>query len=186
MTANAPHPEIRPPSPWVIRFAPLVSAGGAVLDVACGAGRHAVFMAGRGHPVTAVDRDISAVPQAPGIEIVEADLESGAPWPFEGRSFDGIVATNYLYRPLLPVLIEALAPGGVLIYETFAVGNEAYGRPRNPDFLLRDGELLDTVASRLRVVAYEAGYTETPAPSVVQRISAVSADRTDQAIPPPA
>jgi SAM-dependent methyltransferase len=150
----------RQPSPWVTRFAGLVPSGGPVLDVACGGGRHTRLFLDRGHPVTAVDADISRVADLADearAEIVEADLENGAPWPFTGRSFAGIVVTNYLYRPLFPVLMASLATGGVLIYETFALGNERFGKPRNPDHLLRPGELLDAVHGVLQVVAYEFG-----------------------------
>lgn len=163
-----------PPSAWVERFAPLVPAGGPVLDLACGAGRHAALFTRLGHRVTALDRDVSRLSAESAAEIIEADIEGGEPCPLPGRGFDGIVVTNYLYRPLFPALIEALNPGGVLIYETFAAGNEKFGRPRNPDFLLRDGELLDVVAGKLRVVAYEAGIVEHPQPAAVQRIAAVA------------
>ena len=116
---------------------------------------------------------------------MEADLEGDAPWPMPGRLFDAVVITNYLYRPLIPVLIDSLAVGGILIYETFAIGNERLGRPRNPDFLLRDGELLDAVTGRLSVVAYESGEVAIPAPAIVQRIAAVSRGDGIPVIPPP-
>lgn len=173
-------PDRRPPSRWVERFATLVPPSGNVLDIACGAGRHARLFAGRGHAVTAIDRDIAAVRGVPGVEAIEVDLETGIPLPLSaalpGRKFDGIVVTNYLYRPLFADMISVLASGGVLVYETFGVGNEQYGRPRNPDFLLRDGELLDIVGSELSVIAYEAGYTDSPSPAVIQRIAAVRGD----------
>lgn len=179
-----------PPSAWVCRFAPLVAAGGTVLDIACGSGRHTALFAERGYRITAVDRDVSRIAQRAGVEIVEADLEGDAPWPFPGRPFDGIVATNYLHRPLMPRLIDSLAPGGALIYETFAAGNERLGRPRNPDFLLRDGELLDMIAGKLSVVAYEAGMVDRPASAVIQRIAAIAPGRqpaeNPPVIPPPA
>lgn len=161
------------PSAWVVRFAALIAPGGACLDLACGGGRHARLLAGRGHPVTAVDRDadaIAALRAVPGVEAVTADLEGG-PWPLASRQFAAVVVANYLHRPLFPAILGALAPDGVLIYETFAAGNERFGRPRNPDFLLRRGELLDLVRGRLTVVAYEHGVTDQPA--VVQRICAV-------------
>ncbi len=170
MATGHPYPERA--SPWVQRFAGLVPAGGEVLDVACGGGRHARLFAERGHPVVALDRDVSCVPTLPEIEALRADLEDGSPWPLPGRRFAAVVVTNYLWRPLLPTLVEAVAPGGVLIYETFASGNERFGRPRNPDFLLRPGELLELVRGRLSVVAYESGITAQPA--VVQRICAVN------------
>lgn len=164
-----------PVSPWVRRFAGLVPAGQAVLDVACGHGRHTRFFRGRRHPVTAVDLDISGLEDLAGdafVQRVQADLEEG-PWPFEERSFGGVVVTNYLYRPLLPRLVAAVAPGGALIYETFSRGNERVGRPRNPDFLLAPGELYQAVALALQVVAYEQGHERAPRPAVRQRIAAV-------------
>src|SRR5688500_18521053 len=128
------------PSPWVERFAGLVPAGGPVLDLACGGGRHTGLVLSRGHPVTAVDRDASGLGDLgadPGLEVVEADLEDGGPvftgeGPLAGRAFAGVVVTNYLWRPLLPGLVAAVAPGGALLYETFAAGNERFGRPTNP------------------------------------------------------
>ncbi|MDB5804172.1 MAG: h16 [Betaproteobacteria bacterium] len=163
-------------SPWVERFAPLIRPGGRVLDLACGSGRHARHLAGRGYQVEAVDRDAEALLGLTGnaaITVRHADLEGGA-WPYTDGMFDGVVVTNYLFRPLLPLIAAALAPGGVLIYETFALGNESYGRPANPDFLLAPGELLALArAAQLRVVAYEDGYTEIPKPAMVQRIAAV-------------
>ncbi len=174
--ASLPHTSETAPSPWVVRFAPLVAPGGAVLDIACGAGRHTRLFHARGHPVTGLDRDTSrltGVEDSAQVEVVEADLESGA-WPVAGRAFAAVVVVNYLYRPLFPRLIEALGPGGVLIYETFAAGNEAYGKPRNPDHLLRPGELLDGFATALSVVAYEHGTTLAGArPAVRQRLCAI-------------
>lgn len=163
------------PSPWVTRWAGLIPTGGRVLDVAAGEGRHARYLAGLGHPVEAVDRDAEALASAAGQGIVtrQADLEDG-PWPYEGAAFAGIVVCNYLWRPLLPRILEALAPRGVLIYETFAVGNERYGRPSNPDFLLRPGELLEAVRGRLAVVAFEQGFVSRPKPAMVQRLCAVN------------
>lgn len=181
---KAEHWDLRDPSPWVSRFAPLVPAGGAVLDLACGKGRHTRLFLERGHPVTAVDRDVSHLGDAVRDDratVIEADLEAGS-WPLEGRTFSGIVVTNYLHRPLMPHLIAALAPGGVLIYETFAKGNEAYGKPRNPDHLLGPGELLDVFGERFAVVAYEYGHVTAPRPSVIQRICAVNIPKD---APPP-
>ncbi|MBC7951093.1 MAG: class I SAM-dependent methyltransferase [Rhodospirillaceae bacterium] len=159
-------------SPWVSRFAPLVSPGGAVLDLACGGGRHSRLFLARGHGVTGVDRDIAHT-DAPGAELIAADLENGSPWPLAGHRFAGVVVTNYLWRPLFPALLDSLADDGVLIYETFAQGNERFGSPRNPDFLLARGELLRVTAG-LTVVAYEDGVVEDRA--VVQRICAVKGD----------
>ncbi len=161
------------PSPWLVRWAHLIAPAGRVIDVACGGGRHARWLADRGHAVTAVDRDVLAVSSLPGdIEGVGADLEGGA-WPFAGRHFDAVVVTNYLWRPLLPTLIDVLASGGVLIYETFADGQQAIGRPRNPNFLLRHGELL-SVCRGLHVVAYEDVDNRTDS-RCVQRIVATRA-----------
>lgn len=158
-------------SPWVQRWAHLVPSGSRVLDVACGQGRHSRFFAQRGCRVTAVDRDAQAVEGLGGIaEAVAADIENG-PWPFAGRVFDAVVVTNYLWRALLPTVVASVAPGGVLIYETFAAGNEAFGKPSRPDFLLQPGELL-RVCAELDVVAYEHGRLEDP-PRIVQRIAAL-------------
>ncbi|MCW5604465.1 MAG: class I SAM-dependent methyltransferase [Burkholderiales bacterium] len=164
------------PSSWVTRWAELISAGGHVLDVACGGGRHARYFAARGHAVDAVDRDtavIAALARIQGVTALCADIESG-PWPYAGRTFEGVIVTNYLHRPLLPCLLAALAPGGVLVYETFAAGNERYGRPSNPAFLLQPGELLELSRGRLRVVAYEDVHVEVPGPAMVQRLCAVN------------
>lgn len=163
------------PSEWVRRFSGLIPLGGPVLDLACGAGRHARFLAGRGHAVAAVDRDATALSELAGlvgVTTLQADLEGG-PWPYSSRTFAGIVVTNYLHRPLFPVLADALAGDGVLIYETFMAGNERFGRPSNPDFLLRPGELLEAFGSALQVVAFEQGEVARPAPAVVQRLCAV-------------
>jgi len=173
------------PVAWVRRFQTLIPAGGIVLDVACGNGRHSRFLAKLGYRICAVDRDVSGVEDligTAGIEVVEADLETQS-WPFAGRTFDGIVVVNYLYRPLVPHLRLALADGGVLIYQTFARGNEKYGRPRNPDFLLQDGELLDMFGDGLRVVAYESGLVEGETPAVVQRLCAINR-APDAEVPP--
>lgn len=158
-------------SPWVARWSHLVPAGGAVLDLACGRGRHMRWFAGRGHPVTGVDRDPEAVAAVRGVgEAIEADIENG-PWPLAGREFACVVVTNYLWRPLFPRILAAVAPGGVLIHETFAQGNETVGKPSRPDFLLAPGELLSAYAG-LRPVAFEDGFLEAP-PRFVQRIAAV-------------
>ena len=162
------------PSAWVTRFAPLIAAGGEVLDFACGSGRHARWLAARGFRVEAVDRDAVALELLAGVPHIkarEADLENG-PWPYARQHFDGIVVTNYLFRPRLPLLLTALNPGGVLIYETFMVGNERFGKPSRPEFLLKDGELLDLVRGRFSVTAYEARMISEPRMAMVQRIAA--------------
>lgn len=160
---------------WVERFSTLIAAGGSVLDLACGQGRHSLLLAQRGYKVQAVDRDATALAgisaRAPDIATRVADLEDG-PWPYHGTVFDGIVVTNYLYRPLLPLLLNALDANGVLLYETFMVGNERFGKPSNPAFLLRPGELLDVVRRKLTVVAFEQGEIDAPRPAVVQRLCA--------------
>ena len=164
------------PSPWVRRFSHLVERGGAVLDLAAGAGRHARFFAGRGHPVTAVDRNLDGMADLAAespIERIQADLEDGSPWPLGGRQFAGIVVTNYLHRPLLPRLACALAPGGVLIYETFAVGQAQFGRPASENYLLRPNELLDAFTGTLTIVGFEHGIDYAPNPKAVQRLAAV-------------
>lgn len=174
------HAMMEQPSPWVARFAPLVAAG-EVLDLACGGGRHARLFAGLGHAVLAVDRDSTALERAagPGIATRQMDLECDpVVWPFEAQRFAGIVVTNYQHRPLFPHILRSLAPNGVLIYETFAEGNERFGKPSNPLFLLRHGELLGIAANapgRSHIVAYEDGYVETPKPAMVQRICIVNA-----------
>jgi len=145
-----------------------------VLDVACGAGRHMHWFARRGHAVTGVDRSPEAVAAAaPFGRVLQADIESG-PWPFDGDQFDAVVVTHYLWRPLLPRIVAAVAPGGVLIYETFAAGNETVGKPSRPDFLLQSGELLAASAG-MRVIAYEEGFLDGPA-RFIQRIAAVRPD----------
>ena len=167
---------IAAPSIWVTRFASLVPKGGEVLDLACGSGRHTRFLAELGYKVVALDGDAEALRPLNalvGVEAVTADLENGDPWPLGNRKFAGIVVTNYLHRPLFPALINALADNGILIYETFSHGNAAFGKPSNPDFLLRPGELLEVVRKEMRVVAFEEGETEVPRPAVIQRICAV-------------
>jgi SAM-dependent methyltransferase len=161
----------QPPSLWIQKWAHLIAPQGTVLDVACGAGRHMRFLAERGHAVTGVDRSPEAIEAArPWGHAVVADIENN-PWPFPDLTFDAVVVTHYLWRDLLPTLLASLAPGGVLLYETFAAGNETVGKPSRADFLLQAGELL-TVCAGLRVVAYEDGYLDDPA-RFVQRIAAV-------------
>lgn len=159
------------PSSWIQRWSHLVSPGGTVLDVACGFGRHMRWFYERNHAVAGVDRAQDAIDSvAIWGEAVCADIENG-PWSFSGRTFAGVVVTNYLWRPLLPTIVASVAPGGVLLYETFAAGNETVGKPSRPDFLLQPGELLASCAG-LHVVAYEDGFLEAPA-RFVQRIAAV-------------
>lgn len=173
----ADHHGLEPPSPWVTRFAGYVAPAGLVLDVACGTGRHTRLFLDRGHPVVGVDRYNAGVVDLLGrddFEFVDADLEDGGSWPLGDRRFAAVVVTNYLHRPLFPYLTDAVAPGGLLIYETFALGNERFGRPSNPDFLLHPGELLGAVDGKLKVLDYEEGEIATPRPAVVQRIAAVN------------
>lgn len=176
------HQQVSPPSTWVQRWSHLVPAAAPVLDVACGRGRHLRWFAGRGHPVTGVDRDVDALAAAQGVgELLQADIEH-SPWPLAGRRFGGVVVTNYLWRPLLPTVLASVAEGGALIYETFAAGNESVGKPSNPDFLLQPGELLRACAG-LRVVAYEDGFLSAPE-RFVQRIAAVREGDGVPAAPP--
>jgi SAM-dependent methyltransferase len=162
------------PSAWVRRFAPLIAPGGAVLDLACGQGRHARYLAGLGCQVEALDRDGAALATLAGVAGVVTrciDVEA-SPWPYTAARFDGVVVTNYLHRALASALVHALRPGGILIYETFAAGNEILGRPSKPEFLLRPGELLQWVEGQLQVLAFEQGRVEQPKPAVIQRICA--------------
>lgn len=158
-------------SEWVARWQHLIPARAHVLDIACGSGRHASFLAAQGHQVTGIDRDAQALAQLPAsVRTLQADIEN-APWPLPGQQFDAVVVTNYLWRPLWPQVLASVRAGGVLIYETFARGNEAYGRPSRPDFLLAPGELLQVCAD-WQVVAYEHGRCTQP-DRVVQRIVAI-------------
>ena len=185
------HGSIGAPSSWVARFAPLVPAG-EVLDLACGTGRHARLFASLSHRVLAVDRDGAALAQLaafgiPGLVTLQIDLEApaqldgnpdraGATWPFPAGRFAAIVVTNYLYRPTLAAIPASLAPGGILIYETFARGNARYGKPSNPDFLLVPDELLQLAQQAtppMQVVAFEQGHVDSPALAVVQRLCAI-------------
>ena len=161
------------PSAWVLRWSGWIRPGGAVLDLAAGGGRHARWLARMGFEVDAVDRDISQLADAPAnVRVLEDDIESG-PWPYAGRRFDAIVVANYLHRPLLATLVDSLEPGGLLVYETFAAGNERFGRPRNPEFLLGPGELLQAFAA-LTVVAFEQGEVAQPRPAMIQRLAAAN------------
>lgn len=180
-SATSSHLQMDRPSAWVERFAPLIPSG-EVLDLACGGGRHSRLLAGFGHVVLAVDRDQQALEASAGegIKVQQLDLErEGMTWPFEADRFAGIVVTNYLHRPLFPYLFRSLAPNGVLIYETFAQGNEHFGKPSNPQFLLAPSELLKMVGNEtdhdLHILAFEDGYTATPKPAMVQRICVLKA-----------
>ncbi len=166
-----------PASPWITRFSR--QATGPVLDVACGSGRHTRLFLALGLDVTALDRDISRlgdIADHPGLTALETDLETGADaWRPSPQAYGTVVVTNYLWRPLLPALVDAIAPGGMLLYETFALGNEKYGKPSNPDFLLAPDELKNAVEGVLDVVAYEHGEIADPHPAVIQRICALRA-----------
>lgn len=170
-------PTAAAPSSWLMRWPQALQAGKTALDLACGSGRHVRALRAAGLRVCAVDRDAAALASLAdcGAELLEADLEAG-PWPLAGRTFDLVLVTNYLWRPLLPHLREAVAPGGWLIYETFADGHQLIGRPSRPDFLLRRGELLQACEG-LRIVAYEDGFVQGEGPSVnprqIQRVAAV-------------
>lgn len=175
-SASPAHAHTPTVSTWVARWAEVIRAGGSVLDLACGGGRHARLLASAGHHVEAVDRDPAALASLSSVAEIHtrcADLEQGA-WPYEVQLFDGIVVTNYLHRPLLPRIAAALAPGGVLIYETFRVGNESYGKPSSSAFLLRPAELFEfCLHAGLHIVAFEDGYSAVPKPALIQRICAV-------------
>ncbi len=166
---------LRVPSPWITRHAGLIAEGGHVLDLACGGGRHTRYLRERDLKVTAMDIDTSGLADLaddPLVEIVEMDLERPGATPLSGRRFDAVVVTDYLFRPLLVPLVDCLRPGGVFLYETFALGNERFGRPRNPDFLLQRGELLALAEGRLTVVAYEHCLVPPPNPKIVQHLCA--------------
>ncbi len=158
------------PLPWIVQWAGLVAPAATVLDLAAGRGRHALFFAERGHKVVALDRDTSGLPEHANIEPLTAELEDGSPWRLS-RRFGAVVVTNYLHRPLMPTLLDAVEPGGVLLYQTFMEGNERFGRPTNPAHLLRDGELLELVRGRFSVTAYEARLISDPM-AMVQRVAA--------------
>ena len=177
-----PHLRIAAPSPWVRRFAHLVPAAGTIMDLTCGGGRHSRFFLDMGRKVVAIDRDLRYVAdlgQRPDVELIQANLEDGGPWPLGGRTFAAVVVVYYVNRPLFRTLLDSLGPGGVFICESFARGDEAADWPSRPDHLLASGELLDLVRGRLQVVAYEHGFVESPFPDrpypgIVQRICAVN------------
>lgn len=177
-----------PPSDWVTRWSHLLPPGGNVLDIACGSGRHMQWFAQRGNPATGVDRSPEAVAAAGAFgESLQADIENG-PWPLmrgnQVRQFSAVVVTNYLWRPLFPVIAESLAPGGLLLYETFSQGHESVGRPSRPDFLLQPAELLSAFGN-MRVVAFEEGFLDNPS-RFVQRIAAIAPGAPQAADVPPA
>jgi SAM-dependent methyltransferase len=174
-------------SAWVMRWIDSIQARGTTLDLACGAGRHTRLLLDRGFRVVALDLNIAQMSELrgqPDVELMQADIENG-PWPFSASKFDGIIVTNYLHRPLFPHLLASLRPGGILIYETFAVGNAEFGRPSNPDFLLQPGELLTLVNGKAHVIAYEDVYIDTPKPALVQRICAVANGGSRRYFPAP-
>lgn len=193
LTSNAvtaTHLTLIPASPWVLRWAHLIRSGGSALDVACGRGRHSHWLATQGFAVTALDRDADALaavraqwPTAatPPSQLLQADLEAQA-WPLPDQTFDAVIVTNYLWRPLWPALLAALAPGGVYIHETFAHGNASVGKPSRADFLLQPGELLHACRG-LNVVAYENGFCTGP-DRYIQRIVAVREQPHDPHMPP--
>lgn len=186
MNANSGHP-----SPWIARFLRPAKPGQTALDLATGAGRHARLAQALGYAVTALDRDLSRVSDlssTPNLCLIQSDLEDGSPWPLAGQTFDVVITTNYLHRPILPAIVSAVAHSGLLLYETFALGNDRYGRPSNPDFLLRPGELLDAVQGRLTPIAYEHATLSSPDATpvaTVQRIAAVGPIHPWLTTPPP-
>jgi len=160
-----------------------------VLDLACGSGRHVRWLADRGYQVLACDRDSAALEQLREISQVETrcfDLENGGRWPFKNGEFDAVVVTNYLHRPLFPLIASALAPNAVLIYETFALGNERHGKPSNPLFLLHPGELLRAFGSDLFIAAFEQGRLDRPKAALIQRLCALRCDGREVALQSPA
>ena len=164
-------------SDWVKKYVARIPSSKLVLDLACGSGKNTRFLLESGYNVVALDRDVSQladISHNQNLEIYEFDLETGSKFPFYKREFSGIVVTNYLYRPILDDLTTALGFGGVLIYQTFMVGNEAYGRPNNPNFLLKKNELKDVFGKQLDVIAFEEGYVQIPKPAMVQRICAIN------------
>lgn len=175
MTTSKSRGKLTDPSPWIERFAAEVRSHGSVLDLACGGGRHGRLFLERSCTVVFLDRNISGIADIAdngSAEIIEADLETDNEWPLSGRLFDAVNVTNYLWRPIMPKIIAAVAPGGYLLYETFARGNETFDRPRNPEFLLRSGELLEFVRGQLEILSYGQLYRDAPYPRIVQRIAA--------------
>ena len=180
---NMTNVELNSPSKWVTRFVTLIAPGGTVLDLASGHGRHTKFLLKNGFKVTSLDANISGlktISDKNGLEIIEKNLEKCGSWPLGQRQFSGVIVTNYLHRPLFPHIISSLKDNGVLIYETFAIGNQNFGKPTNPKFLLKPGELLAEVFGKLRIVAYEEGFFQTPKKSVKQRICAIKNKNINQ------
>jgi SAM-dependent methyltransferase len=180
-------PSLANPSPWVLRWAHLAQPGGRVLDLASGSGRHARFFAARGYEVTACDVDpvaLAGLAEVPGVSVLQADLEDGSPWPFQPGQFDAVIVCNYLHRPLFPAIADTLAAGGVLVYETFMAGNERYGKPSNPRFLLGRDELLAAFGVRLTVAGFEQGLVEREKPALIQRLCAVRTAALDNKLEP--
>ena len=176
---------VEEPSPWIVKNAPLIPKEGRVLDLACGYGRHAIWLAEQGYRVDAIDRDANVVSGLLGLDNINVsmiDLEAGV-WPQTDRRYDGLVVSRYLYRPMLRTLAAMLNPGGVLIYETFMVGNEHYGRPSNPDYLLRRNELLEIYSPLLKIISFEQGEERQPRPAVMQRICAMRPTLTSNHLP---
>lgn len=172
------HLKMVEPSLWFQRFHGLIKSNGTVLDVAAGGGRHVKYFSDKGFQVIAIDKNtdpLNPFIESHKAEIIEANMETGKPWPLGSRTFDAVIVSNYLYRPHFSDLLDALAPGGIFLYETFALGNEVYHRPRNPDHLLKSGELLSLVQNKLQVVAYQHGIVESgECPGVKQMICAVN------------
>jgi SAM-dependent methyltransferase len=163
------------PSEWVVRFLSGLEAGARVVDIACGRGRHLRYALEQGHDVTGLDRDVSKLGDLAGrerVRVIEADLERNAPFPLAGETFDAVIVANYLWRPILPDIAACVAPDGILIYETYALGNERFGKPSNPNYLLKPNELAEVFAPMLVIVAFEHGQAMRPYPRVIQRIAA--------------
>ena len=162
------------PSRWLQKYSSLMPNSGPILDVAAGSGRHTVYLLDKGHIVVSIDRDVSrlAYLKNPHLSVAQVDLEVPHSWPFKSGAFAGIIVTNYLHRPLFPRIIDALAAGGLLVYETFSQGNEKFGKPSNPDYLLEPGELLRVTLDHLHVIAYEDLTVHQPKSARTQRICA--------------
>lgn len=169
------------PSAWITRFAHLARPQGDVLDIACGLGRHMRLFHAQKHHVTGIDKSQEAIDSVANLgQAIQADIEGG-PWPLPDRQFDAVIVTHYLWRPLWPQILASVKPGGMLLYETFGQGNEAYGKPSRPDFLLAPGELLQ-VCQGWTIVAYEHGVLHQP-DRVMQRIAAIKPDASSSAAP---